>query len=70
LYHIIKRGKIVEANGIDLLKFTFTADCIVEIKQSQNEDNIIVELYKAIFQQKINQKNQLGWVVTQVDRFS
>ncbi len=44
LFDITEKGKIIEANGLDLLKFTFAGDCIVEIKLTQNTDNVIVEL--------------------------
>ncbi len=44
LFDITEKGKILEANGIDLLKFTFAGDCIVEVRLIQNVDNVIVEL--------------------------
>lgn len=44
LYDGLEKGKIVEANGVDLLRFTFAGDCLVEVKFSEIQDNIIVEL--------------------------
>lgn len=44
LFDVMEKGKIIEANGVDLLKFTFAGDCIVEVKLKQTEGCIIVEL--------------------------
>ncbi len=44
LYDITEKGKIIEANGTDMLQFTFAGDCIVTIKLTQNEDDTIVTL--------------------------
>jgi len=44
VFDFTENGKIVEANGIDLLKFTFAGNCIVEVKLTQSGDNVIVEL--------------------------
>ncbi|MGJ8660965.1 MAG: SRPBCC family protein [Bacteroidota bacterium] len=44
LFDTTETGKVIEANGVDNLKFTFAGDCIVEIKLSQISENVIVEL--------------------------
>lgn len=44
LFEITEEGEIIEANGKDLLKFTFAGDCLVEVKLTQFEENVIVEL--------------------------
>ncbi len=44
LFDIVEKGKIIQANGRDLLKFTFAGDCTVEVKLSQIDANVLVEL--------------------------
>lgn len=44
LYDIIEKGKIIEANGVDFLKFTFAGECIVEIHLTKNNDSVILKL--------------------------
>lgn len=44
LFDIIEEGKILEANGVDLLKFNFAGDCVVEVKLTQINENVMVEL--------------------------
>ncbi|MGB1031526.1 MAG: SRPBCC family protein [Flavobacteriales bacterium] len=44
LYDVKERGKIIEANGVDLLKFTFAGECIVEVKLTESDEYVIVEL--------------------------
>lgn len=44
LYDDIERGKIIEANNVDLLQFTFAGNCLVEIKLSKEFGYVIVEL--------------------------
>lgn len=44
LFDGLEKGKIIEANGEDLLKFTFAGDCWVEIKFNKSDDFVIVEL--------------------------
>lgn len=44
LFDITEKGTITEANGTDLIKFTFAGDCIVTVQLTQKEDNVIVEL--------------------------
>lgn len=44
LFDVIEKGKIIEANGTNLIKFTFAGDCIVTVKLTQNADNVIVAL--------------------------
>ncbi|OBX21763.1 MULTISPECIES: SRPBCC family protein [Bizionia] len=44
VYDIIETGNIIEANGKDLLKFTFAGNCIVEITLEQNQEYVIVKL--------------------------
>ena len=40
----IEKGKITNANGIDLIQFTFADNCNVKIKLSEKDNFIIVEL--------------------------
>ncbi len=44
LYAETESGKITKANGKDLIEFTFAGNCLVEIKLSQLDEYIIVEL--------------------------
>ncbi len=44
LYDIVEEGKITEANGNDLIQFTFAGDCLVTIKLTKVKEYIIVEL--------------------------
>jgi len=44
LYDIVEKGEITEANGEDFLQFTFAGECIVDVKLSQQNEHIIVEL--------------------------
>ena len=44
LYDDAMSGKIVSANGIDQLQFTFEGNCLVDINLSQKDDYTIVEL--------------------------
>ena len=44
LFDVVEKGKIIEANGTDLLRFSFAGDCKVEVKFTQNQDDVIVEL--------------------------
>ncbi len=44
LYETIEKGKVLEANGVDCLKFTFAGDCIVTISLTQKEETVIVSL--------------------------
>lgn len=44
LFDTTEEGKVIEANGTDLLKFTFAGNCIVEVTLVQEEDNVIVTL--------------------------
>ncbi|PBQ33320.1 hypothetical protein CNR22_16565 [Sphingobacteriaceae bacterium] len=44
LYDITERGRILLANGKDHLQFTFAGDCIVDVKLTQKEDYVLVEL--------------------------
>lgn len=44
LFNEIENGKILEANGKDLLKFTFAGDCEVEVRLSQEKAHVIVML--------------------------
>jgi len=38
LFDIVEEGKVIKANGKDLIHFTFAGDCIVEIKLTQQGD--------------------------------
>lgn len=44
LYDGIEKGKITEANGKDFLQFTFAGNCLVDIKLTQENDYVFVEL--------------------------
>lgn len=44
LYDVAETGKIIQANGKDLLQFTFAGDCLVEIKLTQHQNDVIVQL--------------------------
>ncbi len=48
LFDVTERGKITAANGNDYIQFTFAGECLVDIKLTQQDDYVIVEL---------NQKN-------------
>ena len=44
LYKDAMKGKIVSANGLDQLQFTFEGSCLVDVKLSETEGYTIVEL--------------------------
>jgi hypothetical protein len=44
LYEPTEKGKITEANGKDFLQFTFAGECLVEIRLSEQDGYVIVEL--------------------------
>lgn len=44
LFDTIENGKVIKANNKDFIQFTFAGECIVEIKLTQNLDEVIVEL--------------------------
>ena len=44
LYDIVEKGEITEANGMDFLQFTFAGECLVDIKLSQQNEYVVVEL--------------------------
>ncbi len=44
LFDTIETGKIIQANGKDLIRFSFAGDCEVEIKLTQSQDYVIVAL--------------------------
>jgi len=44
LYDTLEDGSITEANGTNLVQFTFAGDCLVEIRLSQDEEYTIIEL--------------------------
>jgi len=44
LFDEIETGKILEANGKDLLKFTFAGNCEVEVELRQEKAHVIVAL--------------------------
>lgn len=44
LFDVVEHGKIVLANGIDTIQFTFAGNCLVEVKLEQLDDHIIVSL--------------------------
>ncbi|WP_125719136.1 SRPBCC family protein [Flavobacterium ustbae] len=44
LYKDAMKGKIVSANGLDQLQFTFEGSCLVDVKLSETEGYTVVEL--------------------------
>lgn len=44
LFDLTERGEILEANGSDLIKFTFAGDCSVEVKLIPEGEHVVVEL--------------------------
>lgn len=44
LFETVEKGKIIDANGVNLLKFTFAGDCVVEVMLTQIADHTVVEL--------------------------
>jgi len=44
LYDDAETGKITEANGTDFLQFTFAGNCLVDIKLTQENGYVLVEL--------------------------
>lgn len=66
-YDGIEKGKILEANGTDLIRFTFAGDCTVTIKLIQNDNFTVVELTQANIPTDDNSKEnirlgcQSGW---------
>jgi uncharacterized protein YndB with AHSA1/START domain len=67
LYEMVERGRILNANGKDHLQFTFAGDCIVDVRLSEKEDSVLVELsQKDIPTDDISKKDirlgcQSGW---------
>ena len=44
LHDVVERGRVLEANGKDHFQFTFAGDCIVDIKLSEKDGSVLVEL--------------------------
>ncbi len=44
LFDVVEKGKVIQANGKDQLQFSFAGNCIVEVKLTQHDENVIVEL--------------------------
>ena len=44
LYDVTERGKITEANGKDFFQFTFAGVCIVEVKLTERNENVLLSL--------------------------
>jgi uncharacterized protein YndB with AHSA1/START domain len=44
LYNVVERGRILSANGNDHFTFTFAGDCTVDVKLSEKDGYILVEL--------------------------
>lgn len=67
LYEVEERGRILEANGKDHIRFTFAGDCIVDIKLSEKEGYILVELHQTdiptddLSKKEIRLGCQSGW---------
>lgn len=43
-YDVIEKGKVLEANGKDLIEFTFAGDCPVRVSLTEEGNNTIVIL--------------------------
>ena len=43
-YDVTETGRITESNGIDFMQFTFAGDCLVDIRLTQQDNEVIVEL--------------------------
>jgi len=67
LYDVVERGRVLQANGKDHFQFTFAGDCIVDVKLTDKEGSILVELsQKEIPTDDISKKEirlgcQSGW---------
>lgn len=44
LYDVVERGRILLANGKDHFQFTFAGDCIVDVRLSEKDGYVLVEL--------------------------
>lgn len=44
LFGSVENGKIIQANGTDLIQFSFAGNCLVEVKLTPFHDDVIVEL--------------------------
>ncbi|KYG80797.1 SRPBCC family protein [Roseivirga echinicomitans] len=44
LFDDVEKGRITQANGSDFLQFTFAGECLVDIKLTQVDDTVMVEL--------------------------
>jgi uncharacterized protein YndB with AHSA1/START domain len=44
LYDVVENGKVIKANGKDLLEFTFAGNCIVSVQLTQQGEDTIVQL--------------------------
>lgn len=44
LHDVVERGRILTANGKDHIGFTFAGDCVVDIRLSEKEGGVLVEL--------------------------
>lgn len=44
LYDVVERGRILQANGRDHFQFTFAGDCVVDVKMTEKEGDVLVEL--------------------------
>jgi len=44
LYDVAENGKITAANGTDFLQFTFAGECLVDIRLTQQDEYVLVEL--------------------------
>ena len=46
-YEQAETGNIVEANGKDLLKFSFSGNCLVTVKLTEQDDHVMVDLMQS-----------------------
>ena len=44
LYDVTEKGKIIEANSKDNVKFTFAGDCLVDIRLKEIENYVIISI--------------------------
>lgn len=43
-YDVVEKGRITEANGKDHIQFTFAGECPVDVRLTQQGEDVIVEL--------------------------
>lgn len=44
LYDVVEKGTITHVNGLDHIQFTFAGNCLVDVRLTKRNDEVIVEL--------------------------